>query len=85
MGLLWGLISALYIWACTDAGKWAKASGIPLRWRPLVPAALLFRLSPVFPHLLGPGIDSIDLAMTGGLSIALVVTLIGLKILATST
>lgn len=85
VGLLSGLISAVYIWACTDAGKWAKASGIPLRWRPLVPAALLFLLSPVFPHLLGPGIGSIDLAMTGSLSIALVVTLIGLKILATST
>ena len=85
VGILCGLISVIYIWACTDAGKWAKASGIPLRWRPLVPAVLLFLLSPVFPHLLGPGLGSIDLAMAGGLSIGLIVTLIALKILATST
>ena len=85
VGLICGLISAAYIRACTEAPAWAKASGIPLRWRPLVPAALLFLLSPIFPHLLGPGLGSIDLAITGALSIGLVLALIALKILATST
>lgn len=85
VGLLCGLISAIYIWACTDAGRWAKASGIALRWRPLVPAALLFLLSPIFPHLLGPGLGSIDLAIGGALSMGLLLALIALKIIATST
>ncbi len=85
VGLICGLISAAYIRACTEAPAWAKASGIPLRWRPLVPAALLFLLSPIFPHLLGPGLGSIDLAITGALSIGLLLSLIALKILATST
>jgi chloride channel protein, CIC family len=85
VGLLCGLISAVYIWACTDAGRWAKSSGIPLRWRPLLPAALLFLLSPVFPHLLGPGLGSIDLALGGAFSLGLLLLLIALKILATST
>ena len=85
VGILCGLISAIYIWACTDAGRWAKASGIPLRWRPLVPAMLLFLLSPVFPHLLGSGLGTIDLAIGGALSLGLLLALIALKILATST
>jgi CIC family chloride channel protein len=62
----------------------ARASGIPLRWRPLLPAALLFLVSPVLPHLLGSGLESIDLAMTDKLALTVLIVLLFGKIAATS-
>ncbi|NBT81624.1 MAG: chloride channel protein, partial [Betaproteobacteria bacterium] len=37
LGVASGLVSMLYIYAVTEAPKLAKASGIPLQWRPLLP------------------------------------------------
>ncbi|MEY3095288.1 MAG: chloride channel protein [Burkholderiaceae bacterium] len=84
VGISSGLASIIYIRAVTASPSWAKWSGIPLQWRPLVPAAFLFMLSPLFPHLLGHGLGSVDMALAGKLSLTLLLALIGLKIIATS-
>ena len=84
VGVSVGVASIIYIKAVTAAPNVAKASGIPLRWRPFLPACLLILLSPALPHLLGPGLSSIDLALSGQLGMALVLVLIVFKILATS-
>jgi CIC family chloride channel protein len=84
LGVAAALVSMLYIYAVTEMPRLAKASGIPLRWRPLLPAALLFLVSPVLPHLLGAGLESIDLAMTDKLALTVLIVLLFGKILATS-
>ena len=84
LGVASALVSMLYIYAVTEMPRLARASGIPLRWRPLLPAALLFLVSPVLPHLLGSGLESIDLAMTDKLALTVLIVLLFGKIAATS-
>lgn len=84
VGLASGLASTVYMLAVTQAPRLAQASGLPLAARPLVPAALLFLLSPALPHLLGTGVGAIDLAMGGRLAIGLLLALVVAKIALTS-
>jgi len=84
LGIITGVLSVVYIHAVTAAPGWARSSKVPLVWRPLIPAAFLFLLSPLFPHLLGTGLGSVDLALAGKISLLLLVCLVALKILATS-
>jgi len=69
----------LYIFAVTEAPKLAKASGIPLQRQPLLPAAILFVISPLLPHLLGAGLGSIGMAMAGKLALGLLSVLLFAK------
>lgn len=84
LGIVIGFVSVIYIYAVTAAPRWAQSSQIPLAWRPLIPASFLFLISPLFPHLLGAGLDVVDLAFLGHMSLLLLVCLVALKILATS-
>ena len=84
IGVVSGIVSSLYIYAVTAAPKLAQASGVALPWRPLVPALVLFLISPVLPHLLGTGISSIQLAMAGKLALSVLLALVFAKILMTS-
>lgn len=80
LGVASALLSMIYIVLVTEAPKLAKASGIPLQWRPLVPATVLFLISPFLPHLLGSGLGSIDLAMGGKVTLLVVVVLLIAKL-----
>ncbi len=84
LGLACGVVATAYIHAVTAAPRLARASGLPLGWRPLVPAAVLFALSPVLPHLLGAGIGSVELAIAGQLAVGLMAVLIAGKIALTA-
>jgi chloride channel protein, CIC family len=84
VGVLSGLVSVLYIHAVTAMPLLARKTNIPLQWRPLVPAGVLFVLSPLLPHLLGHGLGSVSMSLAGELSIALLLTLLVLKIGMTS-
>lgn len=84
VGVCTALVSVIYIQTLTTMPVWAKATGIPLRWRPLVPALLLIALSPVLPHLLGPGMSTVDLALSGQLGLVLLLLLLVMKVLTTS-
>lgn len=84
IGVASGIVSSAYIYAVTAAPKLAQASGVALPWRPLVPALVLFLISPLLPHLLGTGISSIQLAMAGKLALSVLLVLVVAKILMTS-
>jgi chloride channel protein, CIC family len=84
VGVASGIASAIYMVAVTEAPKLATATRIVLPLRPLVPAIALFLLSPALPHLLGTGFGSIDLVMAGKFTLALLVTLVIVKIAITS-
>lgn len=83
LGVASGILSSLYIYIVTSSPKLAQASRVPLQYRPLVPAIVLFLISPMLPHLLGTGIETIQLAMAGKLAISLLAALVIAKILMT--
>lgn len=76
LGLVSGLLSIAYILLITGLPKIAKATKVSLIFRPLIPATLLFLISPVLPHILGTGSETVALAMSGSLSVGLMVALI---------
>jgi CIC family chloride channel protein len=84
LGIASGLVSMCYIYAVTEVPKLARASGLPLHWQPLVPAALLFAVSPLLPHLLGAGLGAIGMAMAGKLALGLLMILLVTKIVMTA-
>ena len=84
VGVLSGLVSVLYIHAVTAMPMLARKTNIPLQWRPLVPAGVLFVLSPLLPHLLGHGLGTVSMSLAGELSMVLLLTLLALKIGMTS-
>ena len=84
VGVLSGLVSILYIHSVTAMPMVARKTNIPLQWRPLVPATILFLLSPLLPHLLGHGLGTVSMSLAGQLSLVLLVTLVVLKIGMTS-
>jgi CIC family chloride channel protein len=83
LGVAAGLLSTLYIVWTRGMPAWAAASGIPRRWQPLVPALMLFAVSPWLPHLLGSGTGAIGLAMAGKLAPTLLLVLLLAKLVAT--
>ncbi|MBF0218058.1 MAG: chloride channel protein [Gammaproteobacteria bacterium] len=84
LGVAAGLISSIYIYSVTESPKLSKASHIPLQWQPLLPALLIFLISPLLPHLLGTGMGSVTLAMQENLALTLVITLLFSKIVITT-
>lgn len=84
IGIACGLISSLYMSIMVKTARAANASGIPIALRPLIPAAILFGISPFLPHLLGTGTTTIDMALVGTLSLGLMVALLIGKVLMTS-
>jgi CIC family chloride channel protein len=83
LGLACGLVASAFIALARHAPRLALASRLPRRWQPLVPAALLFAMSPVLPHLLGPGLDAVAMAIDGRLTITLIVLLLAAKLVVT--
>lgn len=84
LGVVSGVVAMIYIWSVTTMPRVAQATGIHPLFRPLVPAVLLFLLSPLLPHLLGPGLSTMQLALAGQLSLTLLLVLVLAKIFFTS-
>ena len=84
IGLASAVVVITYINSVTAMPKFVNATKIPLVWRPLIPASLLFALSPIFPHLLGHGLWSVDIALAGQFSLLFLLALIVFKIILTS-
>jgi CIC family chloride channel protein len=63
--------------------SWSWPKKVPIEVRPLVPALLLFAISPWLPQLLGAGVSSAHLAMAGALTVDLLLTLALSKVLMT--
>jgi CIC family chloride channel protein len=83
LGVCVGGLALLYMRAIVHMPAIVQWSGLPLAWQPWVPAALLFLLSPWLSHLLGTGVFSSGLAMTGALSLGLVCALLLAKLVVT--
>jgi CIC family chloride channel protein len=84
VGALSGLASAAFIWLGTSAPTLARRSGLPVMWRPLLPALILFALSPWLPQLLGSGMSTVEAVIAGQLGLGLLVLLIVGKCVMTS-
>ena len=69
IGLASAVVVITYINSVTAMPKLVNATKIPLVWRPFIPASRLFAFSPVFPHLLGHGLWSVDIALAGQFSL----------------
>ena len=83
LGIVTGLFSIVYISLITNLPKALKVTKVKIIFRPIIPATLLFFISPVLPHVLGAGSETVALAMSGGLSISLIIALIFAKIFVT--
>jgi CIC family chloride channel protein len=84
IGIACALACIVYIHLVTTVPRWANKTAIPIFFRPLVPASLLFLISPWLPHLLGTGLSSAELALAGELALGLLIVLIIAKIMMTS-
>lgn len=84
VGIACGLASIAYIYLVTKMPTLAKKSRLPITLRPLVPATLIFVISPLLPHVVGLGLDTISMAMAGQLALSLLLALIVGKIVLTS-
>ena len=84
IGVASGLSAAAYGRLVAAMPAWATHSRVTPQWRPLIPALVLFAVSPWLPHVLGAGTRTITLAMAGELTVALMLTIVIAKILATS-
>jgi len=84
IGIICGILVSLYMYLIPVMGKIAKKSKIEPQWRPLIPAFVLFMLSPLLPHLLGSGLSTISLAVAGKLTLTLLIVLCLSKVLMTT-
>lgn len=84
VGVICGLASIAYIYLVTKMPALANRSQLPIALRPLIPAALVFLVSPVLPHVVGLGLNTISMAMAGQLALSLLLALIVCKIALTS-
>ena len=84
VGIFSGLISSLYVYLVGAGPGWVKKTNIPPFFRPLIPASVLFAISPFFPHLIGPGMPAVNMALAGELTLFLLIALAFLKVFATA-
>ena len=84
VGIFSGLLSSLYIYLIGAGPVWVKSTKIHPILRPLIPASVLFLISPFFPQLIGPGMFSVNMALAGEFTFYLLIVLALLKVLATA-
>ncbi len=84
VGISSGLLSSLYIYLIGAGPVWAKSTKIHPILRPLIPATVLFLISPFFPQLIGPGMVSVNMALAGEFTFYLLIVLAFLKVFATA-
>jgi CIC family chloride channel protein len=85
MGIVGGLASLAFIWGVRGARVlFARGLRVPASLKPVVGMGLLGAVGLYVPHVLGSGVDSINLALTGTLPIAALLLLPVAKILATA-
>ena len=84
VGILSGLLSSLYVFLIGSGPKWVKKTKISPIFRPIIPATILYAISPFFPHLIGPGMPAVNMALAGEITLLLLIVLAFLKIAATA-
>ena len=82
VGIFSGLISSLYVYLVGAGPGWVKKTNIPPFFMSFIPASVLFAISPFFPHLIGPGMPAVNMALAGELTLFLLIALAFLKVFA---
>lgn len=85
LGVCAGCLSLAYMQLILISSKYSKQIKLSMTWQPLIPALILFALSPWLGHLLGIGIQTSSVAMTGLLTVGLMFALLICKLLITPT
>ncbi len=85
LGLLAGLLSILFIRSVSLVEDLFNKSKIPFSYRPAIAGLLIGGIAVGWPHVLGVGYESINLALTANMAIGLMGVVLLLKLLATAS
>lgn len=85
LGVAAGFLSILFIRSVSKVEDLFNHVAIPLALRPAIAGLLIGVLAIQWPHILGVGYESINLALTSQMAIGLMVTVLLLKLLATAS
>lgn len=84
LGLCAGLLSIVFIRSVSAVEDLFTRWGLPYSLRPALAGLLIGTIAIFWPHVLGVGYESINLALTSQLALGLMVLILGLKLLATA-
>ena len=84
LGFCAGGISIIFIRSISATEQTFNRFSIPPSWRPALAGILLGALAIQWPHILGVGYESINLALTGQISLSLLLIVLALKLIATA-
>jgi CIC family chloride channel protein len=85
LGFLAGLLSILFIRSISKVEDLFNLSKVPLSYRPAVAGVLIGLIAIGWPHVLGVGYESINLALTANMTIVAMVLVLILKLIATAS
>jgi len=84
LGLLAGLLSILFIRLVSTVEDLLNKAGIPFSYRPAVAGLLIGSIAISWPHVLGVGYESINLALSAEMALGLMAIVLLLKLVATA-
>ena len=84
LGFCAGGVSILFIRSISNIERLFNRYSVPLSWRPALAGVLLGSLAIYWPHILGVGYESINLALTNQISLTLLFIILAFKLLATA-
>jgi CIC family chloride channel protein len=85
LGILAGLLSILFIRSISIVEDLFNKTKLPLSYRPAVAGLLVGVIAIGWPHVLGVGYESINLALAGGITIGIMALILFLKLIATAS
>lgn len=85
LGYCAGLLSILFIRSVSAAEDLFSLTAVPLALRPALAGMLIGGCAIFWPHILGVGYESINLALGARMGLGLMATVLALKLLATAT
>ncbi|WP_161947625.1 chloride channel protein [Malonomonas rubra] len=84
LGFLAGLLSILFVRSVSTVEDLFGKAKIPFIWRPAISGVLIGAMAIGWPHVLGVGYESINLALTAKMTIGLMAIVLLLKLVATA-
>jgi CIC family chloride channel protein len=85
LGLLAGLLSILFIRSVSSVEDLFNKAQVPVSLRPAIAGLLIGSMAIGWPHVLGVGYESINLALTSNMAIGLMIIVLALKLFATAS
>ncbi|PLX97658.1 MAG: chloride channel protein [Desulfuromonas sp.] len=85
LGWCAGMLSIAFIRSVSAVDDLFNLAAVPLSLRPAVAGLLIGAIAIFYPHILGVGYESINLALTSQMALALMLSVLALKLLATAS